>query len=98
MPLVLTGDGRATGARKPNSGHTGTVSLMVRGAPGPPERHETPDPRRSDAVKAWIQCVRRAGRRGSGGSAGVTAGRQVVRRVGGRARYWRVGRCAIVRG
>jgi hypothetical protein len=30
------------------------------GAPGQLERHETPDPRRSDAVKPLIQCVRPA--------------------------------------
>ena len=31
------------------------------GAPGQPERHETPDPRRSNAVDAGFQCVREQG-------------------------------------
>src|SRR6476660_2125298 len=50
------------------------------GAPGPLERHETPDPRRSDAVKARIQCVRP----GSGGSAGVRRGRRASALLAGR--------------
>src|SRR5690349_23271280 len=52
-------DGRTARGRKPGSAHTGTISLMVRGAPGSVERHETPDPLRSDAVKPGIQFVRR---------------------------------------
>ena len=45
---------------KPDSGHTGTVSTTVRMHRGQLERHETPDPVRSNAVESRIQCVRPA--------------------------------------
>src|ERR1700757_613714 len=68
------------------------------GVPGSLERHETPDPRRSDAVKPGIQCVRRGaltpwntGSSASGGSGpeaggpacGLTAWRPAGERVTG---------------
>src|SRR6185369_6456286 len=52
--------GRTACSRKPFSGHVGTTSITVRAYRASLERHETPDPWRSDAVKARIQCVRRA--------------------------------------
>ena len=42
-----------------NSRYSGTMHHGP-GAPGRLERHETPDPVRSGAVKAGFQCVRRA--------------------------------------
>ena len=44
-------------SQKPDSGHAGTISISPY-APDQPERHETPDPLRSDAVKAQFHCVR----------------------------------------
>ena len=51
-----------------DSGHTATPSSTIRTPqqhgsypPGQPERHETPDPRRSSAVKPRLQCVRQRG-------------------------------------
>jgi len=52
--------GRTACSRKPFSGHVGTTSITVRVRLASLERRETPDPWRSDAVKAGIQCVRRA--------------------------------------
>ena len=52
---------------------------MDRVRPGWQKRHETPDPMRSDAVKAWIQGVL-AREAGSGGSNAVKARFQGVLR------------------
>jgi hypothetical protein len=56
-PFRSAGPRPAIRSENPDSGHTGTVSIMVRVRPGQQERHETPDPMRSNAVKAWIQGV-----------------------------------------
>lgn len=56
LPVSWTAAGRL-GTENPDLGHTGTVSIIVRVRPGQQERHETPDPMRSNAVKAWIQGV-----------------------------------------
>jgi hypothetical protein len=59
-PCRLTNGPRPGGtSQKPHSGHTGTISIAVL-VRNPPERHETPDPVRPDAVKARFQCVRQA--------------------------------------
>src|SRR6185312_14104507 len=54
MRPSLTGPGHGSNDEYPNFPAIGL------GAPGRPERHETPDPRRSDAVKTRFQCVQRA--------------------------------------
>jgi len=54
----LVGRGRAARLRKPDSGHTGSITIPD--APGQLERHETPDPVRSDAVNSRFQDVRLA--------------------------------------
>jgi len=57
-----------------NSVHTSTISITIRAA-DPAERHETPDPLRSDAVKPQLHCVgQRTGRLETGGRI-ETAGR-----------------------
>src|SRR6478609_10671953 len=72
---------------KPDSGHAGTISLTVPDAPGQLERHETPDPVRSDAVNPGFHGVWRGagGRQARGGrqAAGArAAGRQAAGRGG----------------
>jgi hypothetical protein len=64
---------RAAGwSRGPRRGHhselpsLGTISITVRVRRGRLERHETPDPVRSGAVKARFQCVQASGRRLAG--------------------------------
>jgi hypothetical protein len=53
---LVAGAGPAR-SRKPDSGHTGTISITVRVRRASPERHESPDPRRFNAVESRIQCV-----------------------------------------
>src|SRR5690349_23914443 len=81
------GDSRTVRARRLGSGHTGTISITIRGAPGSVERRETPDPPRSDAVKPGIQCVRRGAltpwKPGSGAFGGVPD-----RRLAGQRADW----------
>jgi hypothetical protein len=51
---------------KPHSGHAGTIRITIRVQPEQLERHETPDPLRSNAMKARIQCVLQTIRQASG--------------------------------
>ena len=51
------GRGRAARLRKPDSGHTGTISLTVH-MHRTAERHETPDQVRSNAMNVRFQGVR----------------------------------------
>ena len=51
----------ATFPEKPDSGHTDTISTTARVGPGQLERHETPDPVRSNALNVRFHDVRSTG-------------------------------------